>query len=149
MIAAFPDRLEELLHAPPISDARFVGLRPKQGIYLFSENGRHLYIGRSNRIRSRYGDHTNPSSGNNKAAFAMKLARESTGRTQASYQPNDDSRDGLMSNSAFETAFNEAKARIRRMQFRWIDEPAATTQCLLEVYCAEALATPYNDFDTH
>jgi hypothetical protein len=58
-------------------------LMPSQGVYLFSEGGVHLYVGRSNKIRSRYGRHCNPGATHRMAAFAFKLARESTGRTVA------------------------------------------------------------------
>lgn len=42
-----------------------------------------------------------------------------------------------------------AKARIRAMEFRFIEEIEPTTQCLLEVYTSVVLATPYNDFENH
>jgi hypothetical protein len=35
------------------------------------------------------------------------------------------------------------------MEYRWVLEPGPTTQCLLEIYAATALATPFNDFDNH
>ncbi len=49
------------------------------GVYLFSENGKDLYVGRSRNIRRRYSDHTCNSP--NSAAFAVLLAREKTGKT--------------------------------------------------------------------
>jgi hypothetical protein len=35
------------------------------------------------------------------------------------------------------------------MGYRYVEEPNPTRQALLEMYCAIALGTPYNDFDTH
>lgn len=49
----------------------------------------------------------------------------------------------------FSAAFNEAKTRIRTMNFRYVEEAHPVRQCLLEVYAAVVLATPYNDFDNH
>jgi hypothetical protein len=49
----------------------------------------------------------------------------------------------------FVNAFNAVKARIRAMEFRFVAEGDPTRQSLLELYCAIALCTPYNDFDTH
>jgi hypothetical protein len=35
------------------------------------------------------------------------------------------------------------------MDYRYVEEADPVRQCLLEVYCAAVLATPYNDFDNH
>lgn len=47
------------------------------------------------------------------------------------------------------SAFKRAKERVRAMEFRAVEESDQTRQALLEVYCAIALKTPYNDFGTH
>lgn len=122
---------------------------PKQGVYLFSENGDNLYVGRSNKIRARYGRHCNPGATHRMAAFAFKLAREATGKTTASYKPGDESRKGLMLNPEFRAAFEAAKARIRQMDFRFVEERDQNAQALLEIYCTLALNAKYNDFNTH
>jgi len=49
----------------------------------------------------------------------------------------------------FRGAFDEAKARIRRMSYRFVEETDQTRQALLELYVSIALKTPYNDFNTH
>jgi len=82
------------------------------------------------------------------AAFAFKLAREATGKTTASYKAGDDSRKGLMLNSEFRAAFDAAKARIRQMEFRFVEESDQNAQALLEIYCTLALNAKYNDFNT-
>jgi hypothetical protein len=83
------------------------------------------------------------------AAFAFKLAREYTGKTKASYKKGEESRKGLMLNPQFSAAFFDAKVRIRKMDFRFVEETDQTIQALLEAYCTIALSTKYNDFDTH
>ena len=52
-------------------------------------------------------------------------------------------------NPIFIDAFSQAKARVREMEYRWVIELDPTTQCLLEIYVATVLGTPFNDFDTH
>lgn len=82
------------------------------------------------------------------AAFAFRLAREATGRTVASYKAGLDSRAGLISDAAFLEAFTNAKARIRAMDYRFVEEREQTRQALLEIYCAVVLETPFNTFAT-
>ncbi|TIO47592.1 MAG: hypothetical protein E5X80_31270 [Mesorhizobium sp.] len=138
---------ERLMAMEPIS-----GAAPKDrvnGIYLFSEGDRHLYVGRAKNITNRYDWHCIPASDHNRASFAFKLAREATGNLKPSYQKGEKSRAGLMLNPEFVAAFMEAKARIRRMSFRYVSEPNPTRQALLEAYVCIVLQTPYNDFDTH
>ena len=118
------------------------------GVYLFSEAGRDLYVGRTNDFKGRYGRHCLPGSSQQKAAFAFRLAREATNNLKASYL-KEGSRKALAAEPVFAEAFKAAKARIRAMDFRWVEEPDPVRQCLLEVYVAVVLQTPYNDFDNH
>ena len=147
----------EQLHAPferliaqtPIIIGRFPADMAQRGVYLFSEGPRHLYVGRTNDIRGRYGRHCNPGATHRTAAFAFRLAREATGQLKATYKPGEGSRNALIADAKFAAAFVAAKQRIREMDFRWTEESDPLRQCLLEVYCAVALETPYNDFDNH
>ena len=122
---------------------------PVSSVYLFTENGRHLYVGRSNVLRKRYGRHCLPGATHRQAAFAFLLAREATGRTAASYRAGADSRAGLMLDPAFSAAFTMAKQRIRGMEYRYVEEEDQNRQALHEIYCAIVLSTRYNDFRTH
>ncbi len=120
-----------------------------KGIYLFSENDRYLYVGRSNRLLARYRNHWMPSKTEREAAFAFKLARESTGFLKATYQKGAGSRKALAIEPVFIAAFTAAKTRIKSMHYRWFEETDPNCQCLLEIYAAVVLQTSYNDFDTH
>lgn len=121
---------------------------PSRGVYLFSEMERHLYVGRSNRLRARICNHGRQSATHRQAAFAFRLAREASGMLKATYKPAG-SRQQLMTDTAFAATFVIQKARIARMQVRFLEEPDPVRQCLLEIYVAQALQTPYNDFDNH
>lgn len=74
-------KCEELIGMAPYRHGYLPKSMPRQGVYLFSEGTDHLYVGRSNNIRSRYGRHCKPGATHRMAAFAFKLAsRGSTGQ---------------------------------------------------------------------
>jgi hypothetical protein len=116
------------------------------GVYLFIEDGKPLYVGRSRDIRRRYGWHC--SGDHNQATFAFLLARQQTGYLTASYARGEGSRRWLLEHVPFAAAFSEAKQRIKRMSLHWVKEEDATRQALIEIYCSIALETPYNSFKT-
>jgi hypothetical protein len=156
--AAFVERLHpaylKLMSCAPVTGGAMptFGTGDKmveRGIYLFTENGKHLYVGRSNRLLARYKNHWGPLKTEREAAFAFRLARETTGFMKAAYKKGAGSRKELVLDPKFNAAFTSAKARIRAMEYRWVEETDPTCQCLLEVYAAVMLETPYNDFDTH
>lgn len=120
---------------------------PKSGIYLFSEGERHLYVGRSNRIAYRYALHCSLSARQNQASFAWKLMAEAVNHT-ATYRKGEGRADKILL-PEYADAFTAAKARIRAMDFRFVEETDQMRQALLEAYVCIALATPYNDFNTH
>ena len=92
--------------------------------------------------------HGSPGATHKQAAFAFRLAREATGNLKATYK-TEGSRDRLIEDPEFKAAFTSAKARIRNMQLRYVEESDPLRQAVLEMYVAVALATPYNDFDNH
>jgi hypothetical protein len=141
-------KFEKLMSMEPVVNGRLPKIMPRSGIYLFSENGEHLYIGRTRNLRSRYSQHSRPSSKHNNAPFAFKLAKQELGIGKATYRPGEGSRLGLSENAEFALAFSQALARIRAMEFRFVEEVDPTAQCLLEVYASVALQTPHNDFET-
>lgn len=120
---------------------------PKSGVYLFSEGDRHLYVGRSNRIAFRYGLHCSVSAKQNQASFAWKLMAEVVGH-KATYKKGEGRADKILL-PEYSDAFIAAKARIRAMDYRFVEETDQMRQALLEAYVCIALGTPYNDFNTH
>jgi hypothetical protein len=143
------DKVNQLLEMKPVTCTTLPKQMPAAGIYLFSEGNSHWYVGRSNHIKRRLGRHSRPGSTHRMAAFAFLLARKETGNLKATYKAGEGSRNGLMENLIFVDAFSKAKARIRCMDVRFVEETDPTRQALLEIYTAVVLGTPYNDFDTH
>lgn len=76
---------ERLLAMPPAGHGRLPAGMPLRGVYLFTEADRPLYVGRSNHLRQRVGQHCRASSDHRQAVFAFRLAREATGNLIAAY----------------------------------------------------------------
>ncbi len=149
-VEALHPSFERLIAMHPVTIATLPKDAPAQCIYLFSEAGRHLYVGRTRRqsLRQRLRQHSIDSAQHNQAVFAFKIARETTGHLQPGYTAKD-SRAALAADPEFARAFTQAKRRIRQMELRFVEEPEPLRQTLLEIYVAVVLKTPYNDFDTH
>src|SRR5205823_2030006 len=109
---------------------------------------RHLYVSRTRKLRQRMRNHSIPASQHNQAVFAFRLAREATGNLSAAYS-GEGTRLGLQSNPGFLEEFLASKRRVREMDLRYVAETDPLRQALLEIYVSIALATPYNDFNTH
>lgn len=140
--------LERLTTMQPVTISTLPRELPSRCVYLFSDAGQHLYVGRTNRFRNRLRQHSIPAAQHNQAVFAFKLAREKTGHMEASYKP-EGSRAALSVDPEFAEAFVQAKARVRQMELRFVEEIDPLRQALLEIYVAVVLKTPYNDFNTH
>jgi hypothetical protein len=147
-VEAMEPAFQTLLVQSPVHGSDLPRDIPLRGIYLFSEADRHLYVGRSNRIRQRLQDHCRPSSGHNSATFAFRIARQATGILEATYSSKG-SRAELEKDPSFAKAFADAKARVRGMDIRYVEEADPLRQAILEMYVALSLKTPYNDFDNH
>jgi len=148
-IDALGPLFERLLAMPPVTPATLPMAMPLRGIYLLSEGSTNLYVGRSNGISGRIRLHSSPGASHRTAAFAFRLAREATGNLKPTYRKGEGSRSGLMQDPLFAMAFDAAKARIRAMDLRFVEETDPVRQALLEIYVALTLNTPYNDFDNH
>ncbi len=117
----FVDSLEPnfqtLMAMPSVRYATLPRDMPERGIYLFSDGDKHLYVGRTNRIRRRLAGHCRPSSTHFSATFAFRIAREETGQLKASYSPVG-SRAALVTDATFGPAFIRAKARLADLDLR-------------------------------
>lgn len=148
LIDSLEPHFQRLLNMQPVKYASLPCQMPARGIYLFSEGPDHLYVGRTNRLRQRLQNHCLHSGTHFTATFAFRIARRDTGQVTATYTKAG-SREALIRDPEFASAFEVAKRRVAAMDIRYVEEPDATRQALLEIYAATVLGTPYNDFDNH
>lgn len=147
-VEALHASFEQLVKMTPVKISDLRRPLPQKCVYLFSENGKPLYVGRTNHFRQRMRQHSIDAAAHNQAVFAFRLAREETGKTEASYSQKG-SRMALLLDPEFAAAFSRAKVRVRSMDLRYVEETDQLRQALLEIYAAVVLNTPHNDFETH
>ena len=119
---------------------------PQHGVYVLYENGKPIYVGRSNRLKQRIQEHSRPSSTHNSAPFAFNLAKEKA--LKAGFNLSNP-RSQLENEPTFKVLFTQAKQRVSQMRVRAIQIENQVTQTVFEVYAALALETSRNDFNTH
>ena len=115
-------------------------------VYLLSEDGRPIYVGRTRTLRRRLRQHVSTTSGRDSATFAFRLAKVDAARAGVAVKRT---RKTLEADANFQQFFDAAKGRVAAMDVRYIVVDDPVEQALLEVYAAESLATPYNTFETH
>lgn len=142
-------KLDQLIGMRPYSYGNLPNAMPRHGIYLFSENDCYWYIGRSSKLRTSYGRHCNPSATVRTADFAFRLATLIAGKKNPVSHLSEHNKKLIALNAKFCAAFDSAKKRIRKMDFRFVEECDLNEQALLEVYCSMALKTKYSDFGAH
>ncbi len=145
IVAQMPALMKKLSASPFQTRSETKNL-PEKGIYVFYEDGKPIYVGRSRNLRQRILNHSRPSSPHNSASFAFLLTREKTGCLR---HKDSRFRACLEKDPQFAKVFKEQKARISRMKIKAVEIEDPNTQAIFEIYCSEKLRTPYNDFDTH
>ena len=145
LIDRMPLRLQSLLEHPLIViDDIGITQVPQKGVYVFFEDNKPIYVGRSNRLRKRLKEHSQRSSDHYSATLAFRIAKQNTSTLQKK-QTNEQ----LMKNRDFVEEFEAAKDRIARTKIRFIEIEDPIDQAMFEIYAALALNTRYNDFGTH
>jgi len=145
-IKRMPILLKQLTSQPlrPWNDR---GILPQKGVYVFYEDKKPIYVGRTNSMSRRLNQHGNPSSGHNSATFAFNIAKREATKQGMNVQLT---RSQLEAEPAFSKLYSEAKARVSKMPVRVIEINHPIVQTLFEVYAVMFLDTrEYNDFDTH
>jgi len=121
---------------------------PDNGVYVFYENNQPIYVGRSNRMKSRILEHSRPSSGHFSATFAFKIAFKKAKENGGIDLER--TRGELLADVQFNPLFLKAIDRVSRMSVRAIEIDNQVIQTLFETYAILALkTTEYNDFHTH
>lgn len=135
-------KLEKLKKMAPVTVSTLPANAPERAVYLFSEGGTHLYVGRTNRLRARLREHAALGSDQNSASFAFLLARDETGMQKLP-------RKNCMQDGRFRAAFDRAKERLRKAEVRYVEECDPTRQALLEIYVAVVQKARHNSFENH
>jgi len=148
LIDAMEGKLTRMEESPAVAFPFQVGTTALKGGYVFYLDGNAQYTGRSNDVPKRLKQHSLVGSGYRSAAFAMRIAKRQLGLPRT-YHLSRDHNDHPLNDPRLPDAFEAAKAKIRNMSVRVIEENDPTRQALLEIYIATRLGCPYNDFDNH
>ena len=144
IINTFPALMEKLnkSHFITREDLKKV---PDRGIYVFYDGKKPIYVGRSERLRSRLREHSNQSSRHTSATFAFNLAKSRAKKLGIDITRN---RKILEKDPHFLPIYNEEKTRVSKMKIKVkrIDNPIKQT--LFEVYASIELKTK-QDWGTH
>ena len=175
VINKMPKYMRDLKACKPIAmhpDPDWVRMRPnlpEKGIYALYEQGKPMYVGRSDRLPGRLLGHSQPGSASEKASFAFNIAVRDfaylrDGEISAEELPNlgrdglelllnwingSVSRSDLSKNDKFIPYFKEAKQRVRKMKVRVVEIEDPIEQTIFEVYALMELGTKFNSFENH
>lgn len=130
----------------------------EHGVYLFTEAGRHLYVGRCglteraakkggghSNFRTRLAGHTRPSSGHNQATFAWRLAIEAI---DGQFEDLPIVRSELQHDGRFREEFLRQKERVTAMDFQVVTITDDFESYVFEPFAALMLGTQYNSWAT-
>jgi len=132
-----------------LNDSDFVQrdtLKNEKGVYVFYENKKPVYVGRTRNLKRRLQEHEKQYSTHYSATLALKMAKIDAKNLGINLQLS--SKD-LVKNSQFLQLFNDAKDRISNMKIKTIQITDPVEQTLFEVYAALELKTSYNEWETH
>jgi hypothetical protein len=111
-----PGLVETLLACQPHSRDDRPPAPKLAGVYLFTENGVHRYVGRTRNFSRRFGEHVALKSPHNKAAFAVNIARAEAAAAGLALART---RDEIEALPEFQPHFTAAKQRVRTVEFRF------------------------------
>ena len=148
LIDKMPTNLKLLLEQLPITiDKIGINKMPQKGVYVFFEDTKPIYVGRSNRLKERLKEHSSSSSDHYSATLAFRIAKKSALVLQIRAKKR--TNEQLMKNSDFVKKFKAAKERISRVKIRYIPIEDQIEQAIFEIYAHLELDTELNDFNTH
>lgn len=159
--AWLPEMLDRLCHSE-VFDRRHRPSAEQRGIYLFSEEGDDLYVGRtgitartrragtapSTSFRSRFDQHTQDGQPPWSAPFAMRLARAEAAQRDIPV-PGDwwsNRKDHLELLELFRAAKHRIADHMEMRIVSFDDDELGIRSTIAEIYAHAMLGTPYNDF---
>lgn len=144
IIDTFPQKMKVLNNSSFITKSDLSSV-PKKGIYVFYEEGKPVYVGRSERMRSRLREHSQQSSGHTSATFAFNIAKENARKSGIDINKR---RIELERDPEFSLLYRNAKERVAKMKIKVIGMDDPIEQTLFEVYASLELGTD-NEWGTH
>ncbi len=123
------------------------GSKPETGpgIYVLYEKSQAVYAGRTDHLPERLLEHGNKG-GSETATFAFLLARE---KYLKMCPDNGLTRAELAKLTEFESLFDAARMRVRKMRVKAVGIDDPIEQTLFEVFAHLVLGTLYNSFENH
>ena len=143
IVEKFPGYMRKLLEKPPVPANELKDI-PKKGIYVFFENSKPIYVGRSRNLTQRFKQHSQQSSDFNSASFAFMIAKLNAKKDGV---PIKKTRTTL--HEKFIPYFDKAKSRVSNMLVQVTEVNDPVEQTLFEVYASLELKTEYNKWETH
>ena len=144
IINTFPALMEKLNKSHFITREDLKKI-PDRGIYVFYDGKKPIYVGRSERLKSRLREHSNQSSSQTSATFAFNLAKSRAKKLGIDISGN---RKILEQDPHFSPIYKEEKNRVSKMKFKVIRINNPIKQNLFEVYASLELKTK-QDWGTH
>ncbi len=143
-IKTVDEKFAALMAMPPLARDQIPSDATKAGVYLFSSDSKHYYVGRSKNVRERILQHSRLSVLD--APFAFRRTREKLKLWPTYTEKN--SRPQLLARKDFRNELQKQKSWIATLDIRFVFEKDPVTQVLLEIYTSDALRARYNDFNT-
>ena len=155
VIGKMPGYLRELESGPIIpmdtrQERRDLGnkLPPvNAGIYVLYEDGKPIYVGRSDRLKERLLEHGQPSNRRETATLAFRIAKVDFQEKHP--EDSSSSMGDLASHLEFVPLFDAAKLRVSRMGIRAVGIQDPIEQTIFEIYAHLKLKTEHNSFENH
>jgi len=144
IINTFPALMEKLNKSHFITREDLKKI-PDRGIYVFYDGKKPIYVGRSERLKSRLREHSNQSSSQTSATFAFNLAKSRAKKLGIDITRN---RKILEQDPHFLPIYKEEKTRVSKMKIKVIRINRQIKQTIFEVYASIELQTK-QDWGTH
>lgn len=161
---ALPDLLEQLLSSPAygLRDDRPNPSSEQHGVYLFTEGGQHLYVGRtglterarlagkpgSSSFLTRLTGHTERDPGSGSFAWRLTMEKALKEVDAGLRDPLPNTRKLRVEDPGLLELFREQQRRVAAMDFRTVEINDERVSYVFELYAAWVLETPYNSFAT-
>lgn len=144
-IDRLPAMFAELMDSEELAMVPVTAWKRMGAIYLFTEDGCPVHVGRTRNLYARIRGHLSPS--HFSASFVFKQARR-TLDLAATYRAGE-SRSALFADPNFRAKFDSHSQRLRTMTLRYLRVDCPVDQYLLELYTAMELELLVDEFQTH